>query len=169
MSRTGLHPSEHYVSTLVFNCLTGKVEDASTPFLFSDRKPSDSGFFPPLSLNFLLSFSFFLCHCLLKFPFGVRPLSLKSITTIITHSQFGVQPVEQCAHFQRLCLILARLAWLIFRVGCKTTLQPAYFDSCVCQDPPPVDTGHVGLERDRETNVRVKGAEGAFKEEKEGC
>lgn len=54
--------------------------------------------------------------------------------------RFGVQPVEQ-----RLCLILARLApagWLIFLS--VRQLYIAYFASCVCQDPPPVDTGHVG-------------------------
>lgn len=49
---------------------------------------------------------------------------------------------------------------------CKTTLQPAYrpayFASCVCQDPPPVDTGHVGL-REIERAVCEREKRGWFK------
>lgn len=61
--------------------------------------------FRPNYFDFPLSFSFFLW--LQKFPRCVIPLMLESLAATNRGGQFGVQPVEQCTHFQRLCLILA--------------------------------------------------------------
>lgn len=110
---TGLYPpSAHYVEHCTgLNCLTVAELKIPSPFPFSNRKLGDSGFFPLLCLSWLPSFIF----CLpLSF---VTEVPLWRNTTLFGEhysnnpSQVGVQPVEQCTHFQRQRLILALLRW----------------------------------------------------------
>ncbi len=110
------------------NCLT----DASTPFLFSDRKLSDSGFFPPFSTlpSWLPSFIFFLSLSLGTevplwhgSPHFWEHYSNNRRWPVWSPTSWAMHSFPTAVSY----FGMPRLAGqLIFRVECKTTLQPAY-------------------------------------------
>lgn len=124
--------------------------------------------FHPILTSFpFLSFCLSVIH---HFPCGVIAFIFESITA--KPSEVASLESNQLSSplISNGCVLFwhASAGWLIFRVERKTTLQPciqaAYFASCVCQDPPPVDTGHVGLRAiERAVCERERGSEGEFK------
>lgn len=129
------------------------------PFFFQTGSQVTKGFFPSL-FQFI---SFFFCHSLQKFPSSVRALPFwehcrnNNMWPVLESNRLSNEfPTAVGNSF-------LPAHWFIFRVTCKTSLRAAYFASCVCQDPPPVDTHHVGLKK-RECSVRGKGDKGDLKD-----
>lgn len=78
------------------NCVCGRRQDASTPFLFFDRKLSVSGVFPPVFFIYLSLPSFIFLSLFFNILCGVIALISESSDQ---KCPVEVQPVEQCTFF----------------------------------------------------------------------